>query len=42
MELERNGYPTHIMYSDAFDERVESWEATVERLDEFFKIRGLL
>ncbi|MDA8404268.1 MAG: 2-hydroxyacyl-CoA dehydratase family protein, partial [Desulfobacteraceae bacterium] len=42
MELEKHGYPTHIMNSDAFDERVESWEATVERLDEFFKIRGLL
>lgn len=26
----------------AFDERVESWEATVERLNEFFTIRGLL
>jgi hypothetical protein len=30
------------MNTDAFDERVESWEATVERLNEFFTIRGLL
>jgi hypothetical protein len=30
------------MYSDAFDDRVESWESTAERLDEFFKVRGLL
>ena len=42
MELEKRGYPTHIMNADAFDDRVESWEATMERLDEFFKVRGLL
>ncbi len=41
-EMEAHGYPTHIMYDDAFDDRVESWEATAERLDEFFKVRGLL
>ena len=41
-ETEASGYPTHIMYTDAFDDRVESWEATAERLDEFFKVRGLL
>jgi hypothetical protein len=41
-DLEKHGYPTHIMYDDAFDDRVESWAATKERLDEFFTIRGLL
>lgn len=41
-DMEKHGYPTHIMYDDAFDDRVESWEATKERLDEFFQIRGLL
>jgi benzoyl-CoA reductase/2-hydroxyglutaryl-CoA dehydratase subunit BcrC/BadD/HgdB len=41
-DVEKHGYPTHIMYDDAFDDRVESWEATKERLDEFFQIRGLL
>jgi benzoyl-CoA reductase/2-hydroxyglutaryl-CoA dehydratase subunit BcrC/BadD/HgdB len=41
-DVEKQGYPTHIMNDDAFDDRVESWEATRERLDEFFKIRGLL
>jgi hypothetical protein len=41
-DLERYGYPVHIMYADAFDDRVESWEATRERLDEFFQVRGLL
>ncbi|MBF0224305.1 MAG: 2-hydroxyacyl-CoA dehydratase [Desulfobacterales bacterium] len=41
-DTEKYGYPTHIMYGDAFDERIESWESTSERLDEFFKVRRLL
>ncbi len=41
-DLEKHGYPVYVMYGDAFDDRVESWETTKERLEEFFKIRGLL
>jgi benzoyl-CoA reductase/2-hydroxyglutaryl-CoA dehydratase subunit BcrC/BadD/HgdB len=41
-DMEKHGFPTHIMYDDAFDDRVESWEASRERLDEFFHVRGLL
>ncbi|MBC2716586.1 MAG: 2-hydroxyacyl-CoA dehydratase [Desulfobacteraceae bacterium] len=41
-DMEKYGYPTHIMNDDAFDDRVESWDATKERLDEFFHVRGLL
>jgi hypothetical protein len=41
-DIEKAGYPIHIMYGDAFDDRIESWEATAARLDEFFKVRGLL
>lgn len=41
-DMEKAGYPTHIMYGDAFDDRVESWEATAARLDEFIIVRGLL
>lgn len=41
-DVEKKGYPIHLMYSDAFDDRMESWESTRDRLDEFFKIRGLL
>ena len=41
-DLEKHGYPVHIMNDDAFDDRVESWDATRERLEEFFTIRGLL
>jgi hypothetical protein len=41
-DLEKHGYPTHIMYYDAFDDRVESWDASRERLEEFFQVRRLL
>ncbi len=41
-DLEKHGYPVHIMNDDGFDDRVESWDATRERLDEFFNVRGLL
>jgi hypothetical protein len=41
-DLEKHGYPVHVMNDDAFDDRVESWDATKERLEEFFKVRGLL
>ena len=41
-DIENHGYPCLIMNDDAFDDRVESWETTRERLDEFFHIRGLL
>ncbi len=41
-DIEKQGIPVHIMNDDAFDDRVESWEATKERLDEFFTVRGLL
>ncbi len=41
-EIEKQNFPVHIMYDDAFDDRVESWEATKDRLDEFFQVRGLL
>lgn len=41
-DLEKHGYPTHIMLDDAFDDRVESWDATRERLDEFLEVRRLI
>jgi len=41
-EVEAHGYPIHIMSDDAWDDRVESWEMTRDRLDEFLRIRGLL
>ena len=41
-DVEKAGFPTHVMYADAFDDRVQSWEATAERLDEFFTVRRLI
>jgi benzoyl-CoA reductase/2-hydroxyglutaryl-CoA dehydratase subunit BcrC/BadD/HgdB len=41
-DTEKAGFPTYIMYADAFDDRVESWEATKERFEEFLTVRGLL
>jgi benzoyl-CoA reductase/2-hydroxyglutaryl-CoA dehydratase subunit BcrC/BadD/HgdB len=41
-DLEAIGYPTHIAYGDSFDPRVETWESTETRLEEFYQIRGLL
>jgi hypothetical protein len=41
-DTEKAGFPTYIMYADAFDDRVESWEATQERFEEFLTVRGLL
>jgi hypothetical protein len=41
-DTEKHGLPTLILYADAFDERVQSWDATAERLGEFFSVRGLL
>lgn len=41
-EIERAGIPVHIMNGDAFDDRVESWDSSVARLEEFLSVRGLL
>ncbi|KPA09868.1 2-hydroxyglutaryl-CoA dehydratase D-component, partial [Candidatus Magnetomorum sp. HK-1] len=41
-DLETFGYPTFISYGDSFDSRVETWETSEMRLEEFYKIRGLL
>lgn len=41
-DTEKAGFPTYIMYADAFDVRVQSWEATEERFMEFLKVRRLV
>ncbi|MCU0847511.1 MAG: 2-hydroxyacyl-CoA dehydratase family protein [Spirochaetes bacterium] len=41
-DTEKAGFPTYIMYADAFDARVQSWEATEERFMEFLKVRRLV
>jgi hypothetical protein len=41
-DTQEAGYPTYIMYADAFDERVQSWETTKERFLEFLNVRRLM
>ncbi len=41
-DTEKAGFPTYIMYADAFDDRVESWEATRDRFEEFLRVRRLM
>jgi hypothetical protein len=41
-DTEKAGFPTHIWYADAFDDRVQSWESTRERFEEFLTVRRLL
>lgn len=41
-DTEKQGFPTYIMYADAFDDRVESWDSTKDRLEEFLRVRRLL
>lgn len=41
-DTERAGFPTYIMYADAFDDRVESWDSARDKLEEFLTVRGLL
>ncbi len=41
-DTEKAGFPTYIMNSDAFDDRVESWDSTRSRFEEFLKVRRLI
>ena len=41
-DTEKAGFPTFINYGDAFDDRVESWESSKDRLEEFLRVRRLL
>jgi len=40
-DLERQGIPTLILYSDSFDDRVQSWEAVTDKMSEFIHLRGI-
>ncbi len=40
-DLERHGIPTLILYSDSFDDRVQSWEAVTDKMSEFIHLRGI-
>ncbi len=41
-DLEREGIPTLVLYADAFDDRVQSWEAVVDKMNEFLHLRKII
>ena len=40
-DLERAGIPALILYSDSFDDRVQSWDAVMDKIDEFIHLRRI-
>ena len=40
-DAERAGLPTMLLFADAFDDRVASWEACVDKISEFMQVRGI-
>jgi hypothetical protein len=40
--MEREGVPTMLLFADAFDDRVVSWESCVEKLNEFMHVRRIM
>ncbi len=41
-DLEKAGYPTIVLYGDGFDDRVQSWESIIDKIEEFTHLRGIL
>lgn len=40
-DLENNGIPSLLLFLDAFDDRVMSWEAVTDKMSEFIHLRGI-
>jgi len=40
-DCEREGLPTMLLFADAFDDRVASWEHCVDKMEEFMHVRGI-
>ncbi len=41
-DLEAAGVPTYVLFADAFDDRITSWENCEKRLLEFLKLRKII
>jgi len=41
-DLEHQGIPTIILYADAFDDRVASWESIKDKMSEFMQLRRII
>lgn len=40
-DCEREGLPTMLLFADAFDDRVASWESIMDKLNEFMRVRRI-
>ncbi|HPI93028.1 MAG TPA: 2-hydroxyacyl-CoA dehydratase family protein [Deltaproteobacteria bacterium] len=40
-DLEKQGLPSLMLFLDAFDDRVMSWDAVTDRISEFIHVRGI-
>ena len=40
-DCEREGIPTMLLFADAFDDRVASWESIMDKLNEFMRVRRI-
>ncbi|HEY9159510.1 MAG TPA: 2-hydroxyacyl-CoA dehydratase family protein [Desulfomonilia bacterium] len=40
-DCEREGIPTMLLFADAFDDRVASWEHCIDKISEFMHVRGI-
>jgi len=41
-DLEQQGVPSLLLFVDAFDDRVASWESITGRIEEFIQLRGIM
>jgi hypothetical protein len=41
-DLENQGVPTIILFADAFDDRVASWGAITDKMNEFVQLRRII
>jgi hypothetical protein len=41
-DAERSGLPTLLLFADAFDDRVASWDFCMDKMNEFMHVRGIL
>jgi hypothetical protein len=41
-DAERSGLPTLLLFADAFDDRVASWDFCMDKMSEFMHVRGIL
>ncbi len=40
-DCEHEGLPTMLLFADAFDDRVASWEHCIDKISEFMHVRGI-